>query len=657
MRLRAELLLALLCPFTLAAEWRPIDNGDLALKHSKTDPNADAQALFREVKVSSEQHGVSYPTTIYSEYVRLKIFTDRGKEFANVQVPYFRDSNVFDVQGRTIHPDGSIVELTKSSIFDKVLERRGYKTKVISFALPAVEPGSIIEYRYSKSEGETISRYRQLEVQSAFPVDEVTFFIKPISNRYVSYPNMRLMPFGCIPERGTPTREGFEVVKVKNVPAFHEEPYSPPEYSARQWILIYYEENSNSGKDKYWSSLGKERYHEYSEQVKINGEVKQLAAQLTAGAATDEAKLDKLLAYCRTELKDTRGDEITTAEMDKAKANHSSIDTIRRKEGSDSDILYAFIALAQAAGFDARRADLSDRATFLFGPNMQSAYFLNAFDVAVDVNGKWKFYDVTNKAVPGGQLRWQEQGVYGLITGPKEPEMIRTPMLTAQDNSKNRLATLTLSEDGTLEGDVRELLFGNNASVWRERNRNTNATQREEELKDELKHRFADFEATKISITASPDASKPVGITYHLVVKNYAQRTGKRFFIQPNYFEAGYGGRFTETTRFNNVYFDYPWSESDSIDLQLPAGFELDHADAPAGINSANTCTYGVKISIDTAKNVLHYRRAMTFGDKDILIYEAKIYPAVKKLFDTMHEADNHILTLKAVAATAPVQQ
>ena len=634
----------------LAVDWRPIDPADLALKQSKTDPNADAEGLFREVRIANEQHGVNYANNTVSEYIRIKIFTERGKDFANVQIPYYLRTNVFNVEGRTIHPDGSIVELSKDSIFNKVLEKRGFNVKMVSFALPAVQPGSIIEYKFSKGEGESTLRYRSLEVQSVFPVDQLTFFIKPLSNAYFSYPAMRYMPFGCAPVRGSLTHDGFEVLTVKNVPAFHEEPYSLPEYSAKQWILIYYEENSKTN-EKYWTALGKELYKDYSQQVKINGDIKQLAAQITAGAKTDDERLAKLLNYCRTEIKDIQGDEITTAELDKAKTNHNTADTIHRKEGYRPDIQYAFLALAQAAGYDARRADLSDRSTFLFGPAMQSQYFLNSYDIAVNVNGQWKFFDVTNPALPPGQLRWQEQGVYALVTDPKDPEMVRTPLLTAQQSVKGRFATFTLSEEGVLEGDVREILTGNLATAWREVNRHTNDTQREEALREELKNRFADFDVTKVKFTANPDASKAIGINYHLLVRNYAQRTGRRLFVQPNYFAAGFGNRFPETTRHNSVYFEYPWAETDSVDLNLPAGFVIDHGDAPPALDIPPTVKYSVKIGFDKTHNQLQYRRQFVFGDKDLLIFEANVYPRLKKVFDLMHDYDNHMLTLKAETA------
>jgi hypothetical protein len=650
-----SLAAAVLCAVPVLAAWQPVNPADLALKQSKLDANADAEALFREVHISNEQHGATYAQNVVSEYVRLKIFTARGKELGNVQLPYYGKEHIYDVQGRTIHADGSIVELGKDAIFSRVLEKRGYKTKVITFAMPAVEPGSIIEYRFTKNEGERTNRYQPLEVQSEYPVDELTFFLKPLSNIYVSYPAMRYLPFGCNPERGDVTRDGFDVLKIKNVPAFHQEPFSPPKYSSKQWILVYYEENSKSGKDQYWTSLGKDLYNEYGHQIKVNGELKAIATEVMAGAVTDDEKLTKLLNYCRTELKDTSRDEIATASRDEAKINKNTLDTIHRKQGTTVDINYAFLALAQAAGFDARRADLSDRSTLLFGPAMQSRYFLNSFDIAVNVGGKWQFYDVTNPAVPGGQLRWQEQGVYALVTDGKHPEMVQTPMLGAAENMERRIANLSLSEEGTLEGDIREMKFGNYASEWREHNRYTNDAQREQELRDELKERFADFSLTKVGFTASPDASKPVGVVYHIVIPNYTQRSGKRLFVRPDYFASGYGSLFTESTRYNNIYFEFPWSEFDTIEMKVPTGFVLDHADAPTGIKAPPTCVYTVQIRVDQANNALQYERRLVFGGKDLLMFDKQVYPTLKKVFDTVHESDNHILTLKAadIAATA----
>ena len=645
-------LLAIAFAFTatcLHAQWRPVSPEELALKPPKSDANADAEGLFRDVRLLNEAATFGYPHNVITEYVRLKIFTDRGKEkYSNVEIPYFDKNVISDVQGRTIHPDGTILDVKKDAIFDKVIERKtGQKVRVITFALPAVEPGSIIEYRWTKSVGEFISRYVPLEVQTDFPVDEVDFHIKPVSGTVVSWPTMRYMPFNCNPQKNENEMGGFTGLKVLNVPAFHEEPYMPPPLTSKQWILIYYEENSNSGKEKYWTSLGKEIHGEYAPKLKVNGELKQIAQEVTSGAANDEEKVARLAEYCRKNIKNLFGDEITAEEREAAKKeNNNTSDTFHRKEGTPRDINLAFIALAQAAGYDASLAELADRRTFFFNPEVQSRYFLNSSDVAVYVNNKWNFYDIINPNLAPGQLYWSEQGIYALVTDGKQPEFVQTPILSSEVTKIQRIGTLKLSAEGVLEGDIRELLWGNEAITWRERHGKANPEQREEALRDQLKQRFGDFDLSAVKTTASPDLKLPVGINYHIVVRGYAQRTGKRLFLPPNFFAVGHVARFTDSTRTQSVYFDYPWSEFDSLDIQLPEGYQLDHPDAPQGVKVAPTVNYSLQLSI-SKDNVLHYRRNFTFGTDKLLVFEAKVYPAIKQIFEIVQQGDTHMLTLK----------
>ena len=241
-----------------AAEWRPVSAEELALKKSKIDPDADAEALFRDVRVLNEAATFGYPQNVITEYVRLKIFSARGKDkYGTVQIPYWGKSSISDVVGRTIKPDGTIVELSKDAIFAKTVTKgNGRTVKVISFAMPAVEPGCIMEFRWRKNVGEYIERYLPLDVQSEYPTDEVTFHIKPVTSQWVQWPTMRYLPFGCVPGKGPMEMGDFSSLSVHNVPAFREEPEMPPEYSVKQWILLYYEENENTSADKYWKAVG-----------------------------------------------------------------------------------------------------------------------------------------------------------------------------------------------------------------------------------------------------------------------------------------------------------------------------------------------------------------------------------------------------------------
>ena len=656
--LRRVVFLICLCyllvsPALRAVTWRPVTAQELSLKKSQNDPEADVEGLFREVRVLNDAATFGYPQNVISEYIRLKVFTDRGKDkYGTVQIPYWGKSHIYDVAGRTIKPDGSVVELGKDAIFSKVIvKKNGRKVNVVSFAMPAVEPGAIIEYRWTRNVGEFISRYLPLDVQSEFPTDEVTFHIKPVSSQYVAWPTMRYLPFGCSVERGGTDREGFTTLTVRNVPAFYEEPFMMPEYNVKQWVLVFYEENSKNNIDQYWKVLGREAYADYSQKVRVNGEVKEIAATVVAGAKTDSEKILRLAEYCRKNLKDVNGRTITTQEREESKANRTTIDTLKRGTGTAQEINYAFAALATAAGFEARLAKLADRGTFLFDPAMRSAFFLNTYDIAVNVNRQWKFYDVANPNLPTGVLSWHEQGIPALIIDPKEPEFVTTPLLNAQESRIARVGNLKLSPEGTLEGDLREIYMGNKATEWRERFATANSTEREEDLRRELKSRFAEFELTNVKFNGAEDLTKPVGVVYHIKIAGYAQRTGKRLFIQPAYFQTGAAPLFTADTRQFPICFDYPWSETDTVIVELPEGYQLDHPDAPRSLSFDPAGSYTVKILLPKP-NVIEYHRQFVFGADKLPMFDKKAYPAIKQIFDRIHEADTHMLTLKADAQT-----
>jgi len=165
----------ILCPFLLltplstwaAVDWRPIDPSELAQKTAKVEPGADAEVLFWDVKIEDRVSG-SDPTLVLANYVRIKIFTDRGKErYSTVEIEKFGKRHIKDVAGRTIKPDGSTIDLKKDAVFERELAKtKGLKVKGTSFALPNVEVGDIIEYRYREFRDDELGYYMPLEFQA-----------------------------------------------------------------------------------------------------------------------------------------------------------------------------------------------------------------------------------------------------------------------------------------------------------------------------------------------------------------------------------------------------------------------------------------------------------------------------------------------------------
>src|SRR5688500_17013751 len=114
------LLVNLQSVFAQDKEWREVSPADLQAKTPKVEADADAEAIFWEVRIddsSSEELSMKH-------YVRVKIFTERGREkFSKFDIPFTKGIKIKDIAARVIKADGSIVELTPKDIFEREIIR------------------------------------------------------------------------------------------------------------------------------------------------------------------------------------------------------------------------------------------------------------------------------------------------------------------------------------------------------------------------------------------------------------------------------------------------------------------------------------------------------------------------------------------------------
>ncbi len=651
-------LLCLLASFPatgLAAnDWKPVDPAHLTLKEPVVEKDADAEALFWEVKVNDDPNG----DLIFTHYLRIKVFSERGRETqSKIDIPFGRlfgsEIRIRDIAARTIKTDGSIVELKKDDVLERtIVKASGVKVKAKSFAMPAVEPGCIIEYRWREIRVNQSANYVRLDFQRDIPVQHVKYFIKPYPFEGLA---MRSLTMNGSGEPFAKEKGGYYSTTMTNVPALYQESRMPPENEIKTWMLIFYARDNKSDPDKYWSDFGKRIYDSTKSLLKVNDVVRQKATELTSGATSDEEKVDRLFHFCRTEIRNVsrHASELTTEERKKLKENKSPSDTLKRGMGYAGDIDLLFASLATAVGFDARIVLAPDRGQVFFNRNLPNAYFLNASNIAVRVGQDWRFYNPGYTFVPPGMLRWQEEGTPSLITDPKQPVWVNTPLSGHDKSQVKRNAKLSLTEDGVLEGQVTIEFTGHFAIDRKVDFAGDTPNQREEDLREEIKARMSTAEVTDIRIENITDSLKPLTYSYRLRVPGYAQRTGKRLFLQPALFQRGSGPLFATSTRKYDIYFPYPWSESDEVTINLPAGYVLDNADAPAPFGAASISDYKPSLRVTSDGRMLIYSRSFFFGAGGNILFPAKSYSQLKNYFDVLHQQDGHTVTLKQDGATA----
>ena len=631
-------------------DWKPVDPGELALKAPSVEKDADAEALFWEVRIDDDPEG----DLIFNHYIRIKVFTDRGKESqSRIDIPFGNfggEIKIRDIAARTIKVDGSIVDLKKEDVFERtIVKASGLRVKAKSFAMPSVEPGCIIEYRWREVRVKRSANNIRLQFQRDIPVRRVDYLVKPLALDNLGFASITLHgnPSPFVKDKG-----GFFRVTMNNMPAVVEEARMPPEDQIKTWMLVFYQEGNKIDGQKFWLDYGKRFYEATKSLMKPNDEVKQMAATLTADAKTPEEKLQRLFEFCRTKITNTTNDAsgLTEDDRKKLKDNKSPGDTLKRGMGAGSDIDCLFAAMASAVGFDARITLASDRGDLFFDDEIQripNAYFLQPSNIAVNVDGTWKFFNPGYNYVPFGMLRWQEEATQALITDPKQPVWVTTPISDQTKSVIKRRAKLKLSEDGTLEGEVVIEFTGHPAIERKEDIDEESETEREKDVMDELKSRMSAAEIRSLKIENVTDHVKPLIYTFNVKFPGYAQRTGKRLFLQPAFFQHGVGPLFAATHRRYPVYFHYPWSEDDEVEINLPEGFDLDNAESPEPFGSGNISEYKPTLGITQDKRFLVYHRSFYFGGGGRILYPVSTYEQLRVYFDEMNKRDNHTIALK----------
>jgi len=630
------------------AFWEPVTDADRQLKAPLVDKEAGVEAIFWKVHIEDQVLGGQDGRRLLKHYVRLKIFDEKGKEAAaTIDIETPNRTAIVNAVARTVKADGTIVEMKRDAVYERDLVRAGNrKIKVTSFAIPAVEPGAIVEFRYTESHDKPDFLYQRLQFQREYPVERVTYYMKPLPSEYTSY-HMSMWPFHCQPSPLKPERDGYESVTLENVPAFHEEPKMFSEANVRPWALLYYRQDDKRDPDKYWSQIGKKRYDDLKQTLKVNNQLKQTVSEITSGTQNE----DTVAALLKYLWKHTRGfydPGVTDAERAKVKMPkdrwRTAGEILDSGLGTADELNILFAALAANAGLEARPALMPSRQDMFFDPKMAEEYFLDNVDMAVKIGDAWKFYDVSARNLPAGMLSWPEEGVKVLLSDPKKPTFAETPYAPPEASLTQHTAKFALSEEGGLEGDVTEVYTGHSAGDRRRDFSGESEARQQEIVKEGIVAVFAPAQVTAISVQNVDDSAKPLEVRYHLKLDGYAGRTSKRILLQPLFFQRGSVPMFTATARTYDIAFPYAWKELDNISITLPTGFILEKPETPDPI-SFGSGSYSLSVSKPGAGE-LAVTRQLVFGLKGALFLQKKDYPVLKSLFDEIHSRDNQAVAL-----------
>jgi hypothetical protein len=633
----------------LPQDWKPILPAELAMAAPVVQPDADAEALLWEVRVADDDQGGMYdfrPRTVFDHYLRVKIFTERGREaHATVDLPYAGDISIENVAARTVKADGTIVELKKSDVHKRtLLKGDGLKVKAVSFALPAIAVGTIVEYRWREVHDNSVATNLVLHFSRDIPVHLVRYYFKPLPD--LGAYKMWVQSFNGDFTPAEHQRDGYSMTSLTNVKAYREEPYGPPVLERQPWVFVSYGEGKPKSGPEFWTDFSKRMYESFAKVSKPNDAMRKLALETVATAATPRTRVTALVEATRAHV--TRIDLQTTpaAVLKAAKENKNAAEAFERGQGTRDDVLTVFLALANAAGLDARIVAAPDREVLLFQFDRPMPYLARGRLAAVRDGEGWLFVDPANPYSASGALRWYHEWQPVLVTDPKELILTKTPLSPPEYSVRRRVGTFTLSEDGTLEGQCQLVYTGHLNQIFKSQDEQDTPEQLAESLKERFAKRLPGVTVTDVAVEYLSDSTRAYTTRFRIKVPGYAQRTGSRMFLQPALFEKGLDPTFTTEQREQDVYFPYAWSENDVVSIALPDGYELETPSRPPPLTTTVGKHELIVGTVDGWKT-LQMRRTFAFGLGESLSFGASGYPALKRFFDLVSQSDGHTIVLR----------
>ena len=201
-----------------------VEKADLEMKSCDFDEKAEAVVLFEvgELYCDLSEMGSGMQ---YERHIRIKILKDKGKDKADIHLPYYSFHNaeyIKNLQAQTYNLDAAgnitVTKVEKKLIYEKAIDKL-HSEQVFTF--PEVKAGSIIEYKWTQS-------------WNGFALED-WYFQQDIPVKYsryrIDFPNeieVYATPLCVLPyeiKKDTKGTRSIQTYSMKNIPALRDEPY------------------------------------------------------------------------------------------------------------------------------------------------------------------------------------------------------------------------------------------------------------------------------------------------------------------------------------------------------------------------------------------------------------------------------------------------
>jgi hypothetical protein len=694
------LLTVVTVPRVAYAQFPPVSREELAMTADPKAPGAAAVYLYRE-ETEDDPHAFR---TIYA---RIKVLTDAGKSAAVVPIsypktfvfnavgnnssrmssgtanswdaptishlgedqPWDADSYVGKVEigaleGRVIHPDGTIVPLTgkPSELLKASKGSRGSET---TFTMPAVEVGSVIEYRYQVRYDRYLTA-PDWKLQKQYFIHKERFVFRP-SKQFLPQQSkdvgagdsqlkdphdniltdVRFKPVLPAGKTLTPDAMGNYVIELTDVPPVPSENYAPPLTDEAYGVDFFYTYTPDvkdywQGQMSYWTKA----LNAYTAPTQA---LQNLVKEIVSPSDSSLDKAKKLYnAVQKIENTDSSPDgaPLTGSEwIPRGKVES----VLLSRKGSSNQIAFLYLALMRTAGISARPVRISSRSIRIFSAQFMDNIQLDTVLVGLRLDGKETLVDPGTRMAPFATLHWAHAGAGGVAMGAgNKAETIVTPLQKNTDNSTLHVGTLNVSPRGAVSGSLKIAFIGQKAIELRQLAIKSGVEAVSSEINTMIAQQVpAGITASVDHLVYLDDPDKQL-LAVIPVSGSLSKNANGRIELPRNFFEAQEKNPFpVESPRELPVDMRYPAQEQEQITYQLPPGYALEGTPKDTNLKWEDNAAYQLRTKVEGSSVI--GARILARG---FTLLDPKDYVQLHDFYQKVITADHQPLVLSAAQAS-----
>ena len=505
---------------------------------------------------------------VRTHHVRIQIFTEAGKEYANLRLPFYHDESIMSIKAQTILPSGEVIKLKRSDVYEEG-NKKGWRYKV--FAMPGVEDQCIIEYQYQFR----TERLRLIDpkfFQGYLHREYARFTLRLPQGFHYNGSVRNALPGYVEPETQkiyTPSGTDFQYIwEFNHIPNVRDEAYmynrADHLFSVHMQLVRYEDQFNRIDFIDSWEDLAKEMMERYKSYLKPTRPLRKLLESIKSDDSDLPPSPELIHRFVH--------DKFTHKDRNSKWARYSN-EVVNEMQATRVEKNLLLLGLLREAGYEADPILISRRSNGRISASSPTLNDFNHVIVRLKEGYKTRFIDVGWDYYPIGLMPHNSHSGQGLLLKKDESSIIDIP--ESKPLSKQFiLSDCQLDEEGTLKGS-----FAIRSTDYIARNFRSSYVHAESDDKFAYKVIVDQFPGIVVdSVSYSfpmDDFTGDVEVTVHFQLIDFADFSGDMVYVPTTFFEAFKKNALVRKERNHNIEFSYIYKLQETVNLKLPKGYEV----------------------------------------------------------------------------------